>query len=80
MSMLTVIAMKIFYRTAPVHFSLRLGLSVLAGYIIASTAESNAGVLSIVLSWVLLLGLPALLTWSRSGQSAHKEKYQPKED
>ena len=63
MATLTVIATKVLNRRAPNRIGLRFGLSIVGGGIIG-VIGIDAGYMSTVVVWFLLLGLPVLLSWS----------------
>ena len=61
-STLTVIITKVLHRRAPGRIGLRFGLSIIGGVIIG-VFGLNAGHMLTVVVWLLLLGLPVLLSW-----------------
>ena len=69
MATLTVIVTKVFRRGAPNRIALRLGMSIVGGGIIGALG-SNAGDVSTVVAWLLLLGLPVLSVWSWRAKAA----------
>ena len=62
MSFLAIIPIKIFRLGTPDWFTLRLGLSILTGVIIGIFG-TNTGTLTTMAAWIILVGIPVLLTW-----------------
>jgi hypothetical protein len=63
-SILTVIVAKALHRGTPRHILLRTGLSITGGGVIGALAL-NSGTAATVAAWLLLLGVPLLLSCSR---------------
>ncbi len=69
MAMLTVIVAKLRRRGAVERIALRFGLSIVGGGVIGALAPNPAPV-AISLAWLLLLGMPVLLSWSWRAKAA----------
>jgi hypothetical protein len=63
MAMLTIIVAKVLRRPAPDLIGLRLCLSIVGGGVIGALAVDSGPVVT-VLVWLILLGVPVLLSWS----------------
>jgi hypothetical protein len=71
MATVTVIVAKLLRRAAPDRIALRLGLSIVGGAVIGALA-SNTGIVATAVAWLLLLGVPVLLSWSRRAKVVSK--------
>jgi hypothetical protein len=71
MATLTIIVAKVIRRDAPDRFALRIGLSVVGGGVIGALAP-NSGIVATAAAWVLLLGVPVLLSWSRRAKASDR--------
>jgi len=63
MATLTIIVAKALRYASPDRIALRLGLSIVGGGIIGALG-SNGGDVTTAVAWLLLLGVPVLLSWS----------------
>ena len=63
MATLTLIVSSALRRRTPDHMALRLALSVAGGGVIGALPW-NSGALVTTMGWILLLGVPVVLSWS----------------
>ncbi|MBN2370740.1 MAG: hypothetical protein JXO72_09640 [Vicinamibacteria bacterium] len=61
-SMLTLVVAKVLRRPAPNRLLSRLGLSIVGGSVIGAVG-SNSGGMTTAVAWLLLLGVPVVLSW-----------------
>jgi hypothetical protein len=73
MATLTIIVAKVLTRSAPDRVLLRFGLSILGGGVIGTLGTSSGNV-ALVIAWLLLLGVPVLLSWSWRAKSVSEAK------
>jgi len=63
MATLTIVIAKVLRRDPPDRIGLRFVLSIVGGGIIGALAP-HSGIVATAAAWVILLGVPALLSWS----------------
>ena len=73
MATLAIIVAKVLTRSAPDRVLLRFGLSILGGGVIGTLGTSSGNV-ALVIAWLLLLGVPVLLSWSWRAKSVSEAK------